>query len=356
MRALFAAVLISGSGTAHDALRAQCLLNASNPKNPWALAHGITAFGPSFLADDGRRATQVIVSDFLRKGTDPATGTWAFERYGPDGTPIEPHTNLLLKTLVLSGVKDVEAFQTPQGSVTIGELVRSAQRGFRHTPESEEYWRDAGWTLDLLAARLSPKAARFQNGAGQTVDLNRVMDDALAQLEWAQRELSDGMAKGLPQVPKRKQGIYAHPCGGLHLFQAVASWARFPEVRKKWGERFDRQVAVLFYRLDSEQRQYDAALQQAPQYALQILTQMVKFHGHFLETAGRLRVENGWKPTASQERAVAKSKAVLEFAVRELQQLHAFQNMDELKKSQPQVYLDLIGDSCHAVHGLSYWR
>jgi hypothetical protein len=182
------------------------------------------------------------------------------------------------------------------------------------------------------------------------------MDDGLAHLELAQRELSDGMAKGLPQVPKRKQGIYAHPCGGLHLFQAVASWARFPEVRKKWGKRFDRQVDVLFYRLESEQRQYDAALKQAPQYALQILTQMVKFHGHFLETAGRLNVENGWKPTGAQKRAVEKSKAVLEFAVRELQQLRAFQNMDELEKSLPQVHLDLIGDSCHAVHGLSYWR
>jgi hypothetical protein len=29
--------------------------------------------------------------------------------------------------------------------------------------------------------------------------------------------------------------------------------------------------------------------------------------------------------------------------------------MDELKQSQPQLYLDLIGDACHAAHGLGYW-
>src|SRR5215211_6866403 len=146
MRAVVFAALIAGSlpatgaapksaGT-QETLRAQCLLRAAHSKNPWALAHGMTAFGSSFVADDGRRAAQVIVSDFLRKGSDPAAGAWAFERSAPDGTPIEPHTNLLLKTLVLSGMKDSEAFPTRQGNVTVGELVKSAQRGFRHTPES----------------------------------------------------------------------------------------------------------------------------------------------------------------------------------------------------------------------------
>ena len=56
---------------------------------------------------------------------------------------------------------------------------------------------------------------------------------------------------GQPLVPKRKQGIYSHSCGGLHLVQAVLGWARFAEVKKAWGARFDLQVALLFYRLDS---------------------------------------------------------------------------------------------------------
>ena len=31
-------------------------------------------------------------------------------------------------------------------------------------------------------------------------------------------------------------------------------------------------------------------------------------------------------------------------------------SMDAIKKSQPQIWLDLIGDSCHAAHGFDYWK
>jgi hypothetical protein len=39
-------------------------------------------------------------------------------------------------------------------------------------------------------------------------------------------------------------------------------------------------------------------------------------------------------------------------AVRLLEEEKAFERMPEIKKTQKQVYLDLIGDSCHAAHGL----
>jgi hypothetical protein len=181
------------------------------------------------------------------------------------------------------------------------------------------------------------------------------MDDALAYHEQATAELKAGMEKGLPSVPKNKQGIYSHSCGGLHLTQALIAWARFPEVRKKWGKRFDDLIAVLFYRLESERAQYDQALQQMPQYRLQVLTQMVKFYGHFLETTARLRNEAGWKPTDAQAQAVRKAKALLDAAARWLEEDKAFARMDQLKQSNHQVYLDLIGDSCHAAHGLQGW-
>lgn len=341
---------------AHEALRTQCLLHAADPKNPWALAHGMTALGPHFAAADGRKASDAIVADFLVKGSDPKSGAYGFARYAPDRTPIEPHANLIVKTFVLSGLKDSTKFKASFGEVTLGDLVDSAKKSFRHVPQNEHYWQDAGWTLDLLAARLSPKTAKFKNGAGEEIDFDKVMDEALSYLEFSQKEIADGMDKQLPEVPKRKQGIYAHSCGGLHLFQAVAHWARHPEVKKKWKTRLDRQTNVLFYRLGSEQRQYEAAYNAAPQYRLQLLTQMVKFYGHFLETTGRLKKDAGFKPNAAQKRDIEKAKALLDFSVRELQAIKAFDNMDALKTSHPQVRLDLIGDSCHAVNGLEMWR
>ncbi len=343
-----------------ETLRTQCLLHAADPKNPWALAHGITGLGGSFAAADGRRAADVIVSDFLLRAPADAVLKGAaplgFARATQDGTPVEPHANLLTKTLVHAGMKDAQTFKTPQGEVTLAQLVGSVQHGFRHVPEVEAYWIEVGWTLDLLASRMTPSRAKFKNGAGEEMDLNKVMDDALFYLERSQRELIDGMAKGLPEVPKNRKGIYAHPCGGLHLVQAVMHWARFPEVRKKWGKRLDQQVEVLFYRLGSEQRQYEAVLRDHPQHKLQILVQMMKFYGHFLETTGRMKRDKVVTFDRARLQQVRKAEALLDHAVGELEKMHAWARLGEVSKTQRQIGLDLIGDACHAANGMTLWR
>ena len=349
------------ASTALETLRTQCLLHAADPKNPWALAHGMTGLGASFAAADGRRAADVIVGDFLQRAPAEAQTKGAapmgFLRYLQVGTPVEPHANLLTKTLVGAGMKDGQRFKLKDGGeVTLGQLVGSVQHGFRHVPDVEAYWIEVGWTLDLLAARMTPQKAKFKNGAGEELDLNKIMDDALFYLEQSQRDLFAGMDKGLPEVAKNKKGIYAHSCGGLHLVQAVMHWARFPEVRKKWGKRLDRQVEVLFYRLGSEQRQYETVLREHPQYKLQLLVQMVKFYGHFLETTGRMKRDKVVSFGKAQQQQIRKAEALLDNAVRELEAVNAYGRMDELTKTQRQLQLDLIGDTCHAANGLGMWR
>lgn len=117
-------------------------------------------------------------------------------------------------------------------------------------------------------------------------------------------------------------------------------------------------MKIHFYRLESERRQYEAAYQQAvhnaPQYKVPLLVQMVKFYGHWLETAARFR-ELGWKPDESQRVSINVAKAMTDAAVRGLEAEHAYENADALKTKQKQVYLDLIGDSCHAAHGFDAW-
>jgi len=336
-----------------EVLRAQCRTWAADPKNPWALAHGITLEGRAFKARDGRPASNVIVADFLRREGPAPNVDLRFDAFTDDGTPVEPHPNLLVKTLLLAGHPLSHSFRASGGPVTLGALVEDLKRDFRRDSALSPH---GAWTLDALSQALPP-GATFTNGAGETLRFDAVMDEALALLEREQAELAGGMRAGLPQVPKRKQGIYAHPCGGLHLFQAIATHARHPAVRKAWGPRLDAQVDVLFYRLGSESRQYDAALTSAPpRYRLPVLVQMVKFHGHFLETLGRYREETGWKPTPAQAQSVEQARALLDGAVRRLEAAGAFRDMEALKSAQYQLYLDLIGDSCHAAHGLGYWR
>jgi hypothetical protein len=358
---LSASLLLLGLATAAppaplstaEQLRAVCRTHGADPRNPWALAHGIVLEGRGFRARDGRLAADVIVSDFLHRDETPGGRGLSFEPFTSDGTPVEPHPALQVKTLVLAGIPSSRKFQAAGGPVTLRALVEDLQRDFRPELASSS---EGAWTLDALAQVLAP-GATFRTGAGGTVRFDAVMDEALATLERAHEALAAGMKAGLPQVPKQKQGIYTHPCGGLHFFQAVASWARHPAVRKAWGQRLDTQVDVLVYRLGSEARQYEAALAEAPAtYRLPLLSQSLKFYGHFLETLGRHRRESGWNPTPSQRQAVTRAHQLLEATVRRLGEAGAWRELEPLQKQQPQLYLDLVGDACHAAHGLAEWK
>jgi hypothetical protein len=83
---------------------------------------------------------------------------------------------------------------------------------------------------------------------------------------------------------------------------------------------------------------------------------MLKFHGHFLETTGRLHKQGHFRPTRAQAQVIERSKAHLDWAVGELLASGVYDRLGELKKTQPQLHLDLIGDACHGAHGLEYWK
>ena len=330
-----------------DLLRNWCREGAADPLNPWALAHGLAFEGRAFRARDGRLAADVIVSDFLQR--DPLH----FEPFTSDGTPVEPHPHLMVKTLLLAGFSPSHVFRTPDGPVTLQALVNGLPRDFRTTSALSP---QGAWTLDALSHAL-PHGATFTSGSRESVRLDAVMDEGLALLEREQADLLAGMKAALPQVPKRRQGLYAHPCGGLHLVQAVLTHARHPAVRASWGARLDTQVDLLFYRLGSESRQYDAALAATPPtQRLPVLVQMVKFYGHWLETLGRYRDETGWIPTPAQLQVVEHAGALLDGAARRLDASGAWRTREALKAAKDPLFLDLIGDTCHAARGWRDWR
>ncbi len=336
---------------ASSPLATRCRAWAADPRSPWALAHGMALDGRDFRARDGRPAAEVVVSDFLRR-TPLRPGDYSFDAYAPDGTPVEPHPALHVKTLLLAGYPLAHRFPTAWGTVTPRELVEDLKRDFRPAWASSP---EGAWALDALSQALKP-GATFRDGTGATMRFDAVMETALATLESAHAELAAGLKAGRPEVPKRRQGIYAHPCGGLHFFQAVAGWARHPSVRKAWRKRLDAQMDVLLYRLDSETRQYETALASAPAYRLPLLGQMLKFHGHLLETLGRYRDDTGWRPTPAQRQTVERALMYLEGTVRRLNEAGAFDDLEALAARERQLALDLVGDSCHAAHGEALWR
>ncbi|GHG72315.1 hypothetical protein GCM10012319_18150 [Comamonas sp. KCTC 72670] len=378
-------------------LSGRCRQWAAAPDNPWALAHGMVLDGRDFRTRDGRPAAEAIIAGFLRQApwlagstrppphgegsaqvrltpgtgaavekppraddappplvtTGAAPGRLYFEPRTADGTPVEPHPALQVKTLLRAGYRLSHRFDAAWGPVTVRALVEQVQRDHRPALTTSP---EGAWALDALSLAHQP-GDTFRDGTGARVFVDAVMREALATLEAAQADLAEGMRAGRPEVPKRKQGIYAHPCGGLHYFQAVAGWARHASVRKAWRARLDTQVEVLLYRLDSEGRQYEAALASLPEaYRLPLLVQMLKFQGHLLETLGRYRDDTGWRPTPVQRKTVERARTALEDTVRRLDAAGAFDELSAIAAQQPQLALDLVGDTCHAAHGEALWR
>lgn len=329
-----------------------CQAEATDTSSPWLLAHGLAPFGRDFAAADGRQAAQAILQDHLSKVGVPDSGAWAFLGTLPSGQPVESHPNLLIQSIVRTGQPLTTAYQTKHGRVTLGDVVESARAGFRHLPASDRYWQEVAWTLDLFATTHTPgEGAIFQNGTGNTIDLNRIFDQALAHLERANASLLAGMAAGEKTVPKQGQGIYAHPCGGLHFMQALGSWARHPQVREAWGERWTKQIDVLFYRFRSERPQYDLAQQKLRSHEAEVLAQKVKFYGHFLETVGRLRRETGFEPSPEQWRDLLEARGQLGLALVELERKGLLDRKTRARVA-PSIEQDLIGDTCHAANGM----
>ncbi len=319
-------------------IEAQCRTQAADPRNPWALAHGMVAFGPRFRAADGRLAADIIVHDFAR--SDPLdSGLWTFATFEGD-TPIEPHANLLVKALVESGLALSTRFPHAGGEVSLEQLVRSVERDADPFLLARD-WANSAWTLDLLAGARSPLVSVLVPGA-------------LAHLEEEQAFLGTAMDEGAPGVPKQHQHIWSEPCGGFHLIQAVMTAARAPELQQTLGPRLARQQAIVFYRLEAERRVYDQALAAAPpDLIVPVLAQELKFYGHWLETVGRMVHEGVLKPTAAQRVQVTRARELLVATVGKLEKAGAFAKMPAYWATQHQLALDLTGDACHAVHGLA---
>lgn len=84
--------------------------------------------------------------------------------------------------------------------------------------------------------------------------------------------------------------------------------------------------------------------------------QQLKFFGHLLETlalAARLGTAEG-DATLTAQLAEAQWLALTDLlgALEQLEQERAYERLSEIAAQRPQLALDLVGDGCHAVHGL----
>ena len=321
-----------------------------DPKNPWALCHGILALGPKVRLEDGRLAIDAILSQATVKTLDGKTFP-VFEGNAPDGTPREPHANLVVRSLLDSGVSPKHRFRAGGKTWTVADLYRGALWSFDQPPAG--HFGPWAWTLMAMSRAVHDgiSGTTFVDHAGKRFDMRKLVREATENLADEMAFMKTDEETGAPLV-KRRQGIYAEACGGMHFVEAPATWLFDAQSDHALAAPLQDIEHILEWRLTAETALYRKAWSEAPpQYLRLLAVQDQKFYGHWLEATfylhrGGIQV----KPAKVEE-----AEADLQDAIRRLDQFHAFDQMPEIDRERHQSYLDLIGDAAHAVYGLSHW-
>lgn len=319
-----------------------------DPQNPWALAHALPIVGP-----DARLASgQTLVEAMLASTAWQVTKGRSYPGYlgeAPDGTPRAPHRDVAIAALYQAKVDPATTFEIGKRPTTVGALYEGALWTFE-SPKDGGYGQLA-WSLMAMAA-VPGGQGEFTNFRGLSLDPQAFVEEAAVGLEKANAFLHQAQASGGPLV-KRRQGVFAEPCGGWHYYEALARWLPKPGVGQKVQPILQRVTELSSYRVHAEGRLYDETHLKAPEHLQRLLwIQELKFFGHYLEAMGVAR--DGGVVVRPEDIDFARRR--LGQAVNALRELKAFDQMDAINAERHQSYLDLIGDSSHALQGLRAWK
>ncbi len=338
-----AAALVERMDATRGRLESWIREGATDPKLPWALAHGLLAFGPEMRTTDGRLAIDVIVSEAAEvKGKRVH-----FPQKTGAGGIVDAHDNLMVKKMIEAGVPWDHTFQVRGlGKVTLEKLALDAIADFK-TPADDKAWADAPWTI-IVALLEAQHRAKLDEPTRRK--LTALALQTLAQLEDEQDFLAIQLEQQRPDlVEKKKQHIYAHPCGGLHFVQAALYSAAFIGTAESYA-RARKQLEIVMFRWIAEREIYRKTGNAQPQYRLLVLVQELKFYGHILEVfalAHRLGI------VQREPELLVQLGGVAQDLLRTIDLLApAYGQLDRLRATTEQTYLDVIGDGAHAVHGL----
>jgi len=313
------------------------------PEDPWAVAHGLRGIGRDFTINGGRRAVDYLLEDVLV--TLPANGKGAL------GFPIEveAHPNMFLKTLLEAGVPLDHAFTHDGRRRTLQDVVDGARGLFRPTLVSSEP-NALPWSLIALTRTTPPLRHQWTNAWGEPVDLGLVVESALRLLEQASAPLVEAMRAGRPETAHAP--VHGFTCGGTHMLYALLTAVHAGYTGKDRRERVQQQVDLLVWRLSADldliERFYGARAGNAGAswYALDA---KLKLLGHGAECLAFATLHDvvGLTPFQRERRQAA--VATLRRMLRDLET----RDLAEAKRVDRELYRQLIGDTCHARHGLT---
>jgi hypothetical protein len=315
---------------------------ATRLDDPWALVHGVRAMGRTFAAAGGQPAVAFVLSTFLEEREVNGGRYLAF----PAAT--ERHQNSFLKTFLEAGVPGELAFTAAGRRRTLQDVVEGARATFRFSETTDR--NTIAWSLIALSLAARPGHGAWPNAWGERIELPAVAAAGLKALEEASRPLEDARDRGV--VPERQAPIHAYTCGGTHLLYSLLVAAHTGHLATEGRRRLGRQLDLLVYRLSAEpqliERFYRPRLDTVPGTGWYVLDARIKFIGHAFECLGYARRHGLYALPAGDAGRYDEARRLLDGEVRQLGQL----GLEPVRKHDAELYQQLVGDVCHAHHGL----
>ena len=311
--------------------------------DPWMVAHGVRAIGRGFTLGKGQRAVDYLLETVLAEV--PANGKTVL------GFPIdvEGHPNMFLKTMLEAGVPLDYAFTHKGRRRTLAEVVDGARALLRPTLVASSP-NAVPWTLIALT-RTTPFGRRtWTNAWGESVDLDALAENALRLLEQASLPVAEAMRSGRPETGQAP--VHSFTCGGGHMIYALLAALQAGYTGKDRPRRMQQQVDLLIWRLSADldliERFYRARGNSVTDFWFEFDAKL-KLLGHAEECLAFAELHKVAKLTSAQRTQRQAATATLR---RLLVDLDA-RNLGEAQALDRELYRQLVGDTCHARHGLT---
>lgn len=264
----------------------------------------------------------------------------------------EGHINAFLGEAVLdSGIELAYRFRMNNRDYTIADVVAGAKALFTFDPRVF-HPDNLAWSLLVFAYTTNPELDHWINAHGESIRFSEVVEFGIDTLEKASRQFQASMVKGI--LSEKPDGIHNFTCGGTHLIYGLSTCLRFGHRRNALAERMKTQFDILVWRLESDsrfiERYYELIAAQYPREAARMyfLDAKLKFLGHAFEVLNLARLFGLFVPTPDQEN-------IIDRALQELLDVVGALSSEEIRDnaSDQTLFELLVGDSCHAYHGLT---
>jgi hypothetical protein len=262
---------------------------------------------------------------------------------------VEVHPNMFLKTLLEAGVSLDHPF-THQGTRrTLRDVLESARFLFRPGQVIGDP-NMLPWSIIAFSRTTSPAQGTWSNAWGERVDFDAVVEAALRLHEQASLPLLEAMRGNGPLTVNAP--VRHFTCGGTHMLYALVASVQAGYVGKDRAERVQQQVNVMVWRLHADLAMIDQFYRQrAGRNGVYWydLDAKVKILGHGQECLASATRHGVAKLSAAQRNAWRAALATLNRLLEDMEG----RDLAEARDVDRELFRQLVGDACHARHGLT---